>query len=69
MKNNTGRVLVGSAPGTSNPGNNDAVALKVGPNGKGVGNLPGYNQPYMEAASENTDPMQKHESVAGIVGN
>jgi hypothetical protein len=69
MKTNPGEVLVGGAPDTSNPGNNDATVLKLGANGKGVGNLPGYNQPYMEAASENTNPMQKHESVAGIVGN
>lgn len=69
MKQNTGRVLVGGATDSTNPGNNDAVALKLGKNGKGIGELPAYNKPYMEAASENIDPMKKHESVAGIVGN
>ncbi len=68
MKNTTSRILVGSAEGTPNPGENNADAMKVGPNGKGIGELPGYNQRYMEEAEENTNPMEKHEKVGSIVG-
>ncbi len=63
-----GKVLVGGAKGTPNPGGNSDIALKREPNGKGIGDLPGMNQPYMDEAKENTDPMMKHEKVGKIVG-
>jgi hypothetical protein len=46
---------------------NGANPLKIESNGRGVGELPGYNTPYMEQTSENVDPMKKHD-MGGIVG-
>lgn len=37
--------------------------------GDGVGNLPGENQDANNAATENTDPMKKHEQVGKVVGD
>lgn len=40
-----------------------------GGNGKGVGNLPGENQDAGNVATENTNPMQKHDMVGKVVGD
>ena len=46
-----------------NPGGNHPNALVEGQTGKGVGELPGKNRPYMTKATENTNPMQKHDMI------
>lgn len=61
MKQTSTKVFVNETK--NNKGGNDGNPLKIEANGKGVGNLPGYNTPYMEEASENTNPMQKHNMV------
>lgn len=52
------------APTPNHPGGNGNMD-----NGKGVGDNPGKNAPYMSQASENTDPMHKDNAVGKVVGD
>lgn len=63
---NGGKINSGGKVATSQK--NDLNPLKIVANGKGVGDLPGYNTPYMEETNENTDPMQKHDYGDRVVG-